>query len=581
MNQTYELNNNIKSIIHFIKRHIYDTNNQSEEWIISDPKLEKPEFKDFINDIINNHSVYIDFVRMQIREWYRIVNESELDENKLNNFIIENGDRIRDDIINHASLMKRYIEIHEERELRKRQEFNKKRIDDARKVIDQFLTLKTKKSKNQFFNHTSLTVLSLNIEVMNDLWNEYETRWNKKSKKRPQPQPLTIDTPKSFEENLQYYIKLHPDEAAPLTRDQFIKMTRGWPQSLKSIDEWYQIYLENHPSNFSHEDTQSITTPFGFKSKKKIDALKSIYPNRISPSTHTTSTFPLKFNVKQYQRHKACPRYTYIIDLMFSDKFTYLVAINANTRYLFVEPMFNIIFKNNESDEVKRNTFSKSSKTAETYVKKLESLIISGMKVNYLQGDGEGAFNSRAAWDCYDRHGIKFTPAPRIKMGVYPEFMKKEQSKSKMDPMHSSLGIIDRVIRTIRDMAYNMHIGVIDPNAMKDIVYQYNNAPHTTLSKYLGMNVSPQMVQDDPELEDYIVRQINHENYKVTNKPGFMLHEGTPVKVYNEKDSLSKRRSIVQPGNHRIVNFKNGLYVVADDKNNTQLIPRYKITYDI
>ena len=131
-------------------------------------------------------------------------------------------------------------------------------------------------------------------------------------------------------------------------------------------------------------------------------------------------------------------------------------------------------------------------------------------------------------------------------------------------------------------MAYNMKIGIITPNIMAEIVNQYNNAPHKGLSKWAGFLVTPKMVNDDPELEDYIVRKICQENFNVMNKPGFVLNKGTHVKVYNNKDVMNKRRSIIQPGDFVINGFRNGLYGVqgrVNGINMTQWIPRYKLDY--
>uniref|UniRef100_UPI0025A4FF83 hypothetical protein n=1 Tax=Bacteroides acidifaciens TaxID=85831 RepID=UPI0025A4FF83 len=148
----------------------------------------------------------------------------------------------------------------------------------------------------------------------------------------------------------------------------------------------------------------------------------------------------------------------------------------------------------------------------------------------------------------------------------------------KTDPMHGSLGIIDRVIRTIRDMAYNMQEGIITPSVMDEIVNQYNNAPHQTLSKYAGFKVSPKMVQEDPDLEEFIVKRISQENFKIMSQPGFHLEPNTSVKLYNEHDSLMKRRSIIQPGEFKVIGKENGLFKVEgklNGKNETQLLPRY------
>lgn len=105
----------------------------------------------------------------------------------------------------------------------------------------------------------------------------------------------------------------------------------------------------------------------------------------------------------------------------------------------------------------------------------------------------------------------------------------------------------------------------------------YNNAPHRILSDYADFEVTPKMVENDENLEEYIVKRIIQSNFNIQNKIGYNLPVGTNVSVYNEKDSLSKRRSIVQPGNHKIDGFERGYYKVVDDKNKIQLVPRYKL----
>ena len=86
------------------------------------------------------------------------------------------------------------------------------------------------------------------------------------------------------------------------------------------------------------------------------------------------------------------------------------------------------------------------------------------------------------------------------------------------------------------------------------------------------------MVQNDPKLEEYIVRKIVQANHNVMNKKGFQLKEGTEVKVYNEKDSLTKRRTVIQPGKFIIEGFNRGLFKVKNiNDNSIQLVPRFKI----
>ena len=310
-----------------------------------------------------------------------------------------------------------------------------------------------------------------------------------------------------------------------------------------------------------------------FRSKNKIDALTKQFQNLKTKDYNYNSYFPLKQNNKQYSLHKVASRNSYLIDLMFETKFVYLVAININTRYLFVELM-------NQTINANKNSYGKTNvKTTKKFLQCLEKMISNGMTIKYLSGDSEKCFTSKEAQEFYEANEISFIPVERLNKTQYPSFMNsRNRFANKTTPNHSSLGIIDRVIRTLRDMAFNMEIGVIDPITMKNLVIQYNSAPHRTLSHYAGFEVSPQMVNDDKELENYIVRRICQENYNIKSQYGFNLEKGTKVKVYNEFDPLIKRRSMIQPGDFEIDAFTNGMYRVKNNLNNSILmIPRTKI----
>ena len=151
------------------------------------------------------------------------------------------------------------------------------------------------------------------------------------------------------------------------------------------------------------------------------------------------------------------------------------------------------------------------------------------------------------------------------------------KEKNKTSPYHTSLALIDRVIRTIRDMAYNMRVGAITPNVMKEILNQYNNSYHSNLTKYAGFKVSPKMVHEDKELERYIVERIKGENFNIVNSYGFKIKKGTEVKVYNDKKEMQKRRSVVRYGNYKVIDFINGKYIIMDEAGKISKVPRFKL----
>ena len=252
---------------------------------------------------------------------------------------------------------------------------------------------------------------------------------------------------------------------------------------------------------------------------------------------------------------------------------------NVNTRYLIAEPTNAEIEEDKDEDGIVK--ISNSAKNKKICADVMQKLINKGWKPKNIESDGEGGFNSDYVHRViYERYNIKHQQVRRQNKTVYPMFMKDESNKwnKKTEPMHGSLAIIDRATRTIRDMAYNMKIGVILPPDMQKIVEYYNNAPHKGLSKYAGFSVSPSMVQNDPKLEEWIVRKIMQKNYEVMNRKGFKLKRGTEVKVYNEKDSLSKRRTVIRPDEFMVLRFDKGLYRVKNKNDNSiKLVPRYKL----
>ena len=268
--------------------------------------------------------------------------------------------------------------------------------------------------------------------------------------------------------------------------------------------------------------------------------------------------------MKKYSLHKVAHRGSYMIDFMVhKKKYIYLVAININTRYAMIE-MTNIsVSDENESQE---RILSKDAKTTSSYLRALKKMIDEVKIMNpirHLTGDGEGAFKSNLAKKFYEQYNITFHPVTRMKI----------EGKKGTDPLHSSLGLVDRFIRTIRDMLFNAELQ-ITPLAIKEMVRQYNNAPHTTLSKYIGFDVSPLMVKQDKNKEEYIVMKINNENIQTRMRYDFNIPIGSKVKVYNEKDVLGKRRVIAREG--EVVGRQGVMYKVKTNLG-VETMPRYKL----
>jgi hypothetical protein len=129
-------------------------------------------------------------------------------------------------------------------------------------------------------------------------------------------------------------------------------------------------------------------------------------------------------------------------------------------------------------------------------------------------------------------------------------------------------------------MAYNVNLGEdIDPVAMGELVGMYNTAPHATLTHYgPGFDISPWLLQTEPDLEYYISRKITQDNMKVKRQEGFQLAVGTRCLVFNDISPMDKRRSSTRPEYFTVIGFERGKYQLKGENSGVQIwLPRFKI----
>ena len=428
---------------------------------------------------------------------------------------------------------------------------------------------------------------------------------------------LTLKAKKNLSNNIKTFIlKLINENADEVPKTQIDKLTfkiRRGNDTLNNVYDYYleqrRIKLASHQIKISPLDSNMNIDEFnkiiGYKGlNKRKTLIKSNYGNiqtiKLTNDAMTSiNSFPLKEN-KQYFLHTIAPEYSYIMDLMFENKeFCYLVLININTRKLWVEETsFNIPLKEDETDEqfTKRakELIKNNKKSTENIKQALENILTRMNKENttikHLRSDGESAFKSELMKNTfYKDNDIDFHEVRREPTTKYPEFMygnhmvktirNEKKNEWKTEPKHSSLALIDRAIRTIRDIAFNMRAPIINPDVMKIIVWQYNNAPHSTLSKYAGQPVSPNEVDQNKDLEKFIVKRIQQDNFNIMMSKGFDLNEGTKVKVFNEKNRMMKRRSNIEPGKFEVIRRKGPLFELIDENTGkTQIKSRYQIS---
>jgi hypothetical protein len=293
--------------------------------------------------------------------------------------------------------------------------------------------------------------------------------------------------------------------------------------------------------------------PSGFKSSYKDNPLlrrEHVYTNK--------NSFPLKKYMKEFSLKHVAPPGTYLTDIIFfkvqSKSVGYLILVNQNTRQAYAEPL-NLIIVNDESAKL-----LKDIKSMEAYVTALKHIIDKNkLKIKFLKGDSEKAFNANTLQRFYQRIGIQFMTSP----------ISFNQTN------HTSMSVLDRLVRTIRDMQHQMGIESISPYLMEEILLQYNNSPHKTLSKIFHKSVSPNEMT--PEMENIMCDELQEENYNTLTNPNFSMKVGTPVLVYNDPDPMNKRRSVVRDGKYNIIGQKVGLVEIQGNDGKKTLIPRWKI----
>ena len=187
------------------------------------------------------------------------------------------------------------------------------------------------------------------------------------------------------------------------------------------------------------------------------------------------------------------------------------IFIGANNRYAFAYPI--------------------NDKSASTAIETLNKFISDnrGKPIVKLTSDGEGAFNSQQFINHCREHKIMLKIVP--------------------DQAHSTLGIIDRFIRTLRDMnqpanksqdqQYDNDYIIFTNSKMQSLINSYNNAYHESIK------CSPKHMYDNEQVEKEYISKCIKQRAIQDNIKDFNLEPGTYVRYrMNDYDLAGhKRRS--------------------------------------
>jgi hypothetical protein len=241
--------------------------------------------------------------------------------------------------------------------------------------------------------------------------------------------------------------------------------------------------------------------------------------------------------------HYYCPIFTpypggYQMDLLQQSntqegqeypKYWYLF-VNINTRYGYAYPI----------DDKKAGTIIG---VLEKWVKEVNGKVVS------LVADEESAWNSNAAENWLKDHGIKL--------------------KMIDNQRHSALGIIDRFIRTLRDMNVRTEKSKYSSEARKyrdftpKRMYKLLHIYNTSLHKGIGMTPE-EMDKDMKKQKEYIIKKL-YETERRKKISDFQLKVDSWVRYMIPRE-MGKRRYQVSPDVYKIDGKEgNGYRLVAAD----------------
>ena len=324
---------------------------------------------------------------------------------------------------------------------------------------------------------------------------------------------------------------------------------------------------------------------YPYRSYNKLSSLYDDFDKNKYQAVKHYNDFSVKDSKKDYSlRTYSKVKNTFIGDIFFeSNKAAFLLLINVNTRYAYAYQLGEVNTKeiinvddNNKEYEMTYATNGK--KTNESLIKAFEQHLSNPEhKINILRFDGEKAVQSNKFKKLLKDNNIVFVPA--------------------ITEAHTSLSLIDRLCRTIRDIAFNLNYpGIYSQQQMDIILNFYNKSRHETLTKVIFKShpeikqqltggifspppfISPAMVNDSDELEKIFVEECMKHNFNIISSRDYKLDMDDKVKITSEKSKLGKKRSILDKDLYKVSGMKGNIYELTNTKTNKKVYkPRFEI----
>ena len=209
----------------------------------------------------------------------------------------------------------------------------------------------------------------------------------------------------------------------------------------------------------------------------------------------------------------------------------FLIFININTRKAYAYPM-----RTKGTDDV-INAMTKFF----TDVKEDPGIRTNPVKV--LRSDQDAAYLSNKTLDFLREKGVRYLTTE--------------------DENHNVLGIINRFMRTIRDLAGK----VISAEEMKELVNTYNTTIHTST------NVPPNEMTKELEKEYIMKKRIETQN----KTRAYDFKPGDRVRIVIEPKALTKKRSNLTSESFIVDSRSGNMFLIRAKDHSVDYYPGYKL----
>ena len=148
------------------------------------------------------------------------------------------------------------------------------------------------------------------------------------------------------------------------------------------------------------------------------------------------------------------------------------------------------------------------------------------------------------------------------------------------DKQHSSLGVIDRAIRSLRDMntpkkyneqSHELQFNMFSREKMQELVNKYNNRYNSTIK------CTPKEMFEDKNKEIKFIHRNQKYKHVQRGIKDLRLRVGDMVRYRIEKDPLQKRRYRYSPESYKVVDKERSFYIIQAQDGSSLLMPRWKL----